>query len=249
MSRLVHDPTPRPVILREAHPSIKPDKVRRCTLLQGDVIDRLRELPAESVHCCITSPPYFGLRCYGVDGQIGQEETPQEHIRVIVQVFEEVRRVLRKDGTLWLNYGDCYATSANGRSAADVKALGGDDRTFRDKPYSTVGNGFKPKDLMMMPHRIAIALQEAGWWVRSDIVWSKPNPMPESIADRPTKSHSMFSCWPVPSGTTTTPRQSASPQPRRVRNYLPSAHAPMLATPDTSMTAAARRMDMTNRRK
>jgi DNA modification methylase len=106
-----------------------------------------------------------------------------------VAVLREVRRIMRKDATLWLNYGDCYATSVNGRSAADTKAAGNDDRTFRDKPFSTVGGVLKPKDLCMIPHRMAIALQEDGWWVRMDNVWAKPNPMPESITDRPTKSH------------------------------------------------------------
>ena len=189
-------------------------------IINADVMDGLRQLPDESVHCVVTSPPYWGLRDYGVDGQIGLEATLGEHISRMVEVFREVRRVMRKDATLWLNYGDCYATSVNGRSAADTKAVGNDDRTFRDKPFSTVGpiiargegdakrasegkesyrpgseyrvcaGGYlKPKDLCMMPHRLAIALQEDGWWVRCDIVWAKPNPMPESIKDRPTKAH------------------------------------------------------------
>jgi len=158
-------------------------------ILNGDCRDVLKTLPDESVHCVVTSPPYWGLRNYGVAHQIGLESTLDEHIEVIVGVFREVRRVLRKDGTCWMNYGDCYATAPNGRSAADCKAKGGDDRTFRDKPFSTVGGLLKPKDLCMMPHRIAIALQADGWWVRSDIVWSKPNPMPSSVVDRPTTSH------------------------------------------------------------
>lgn len=158
-------------------------------IINADVMEGLRQLPDESVHCVVTSPPYWGLRDYGVDGQIGMEPTLALHIAKMVEVFREVRRVLRKDGTLWLNYGDCYATSINGRSAADTKAAGNDDRTFRDKPFSTIGGVLKAKDLCMIPHRLAIALQEDGWWVRSDIVWSKPNPMPESVTDRPTKSH------------------------------------------------------------
>ncbi len=182
----------------------------------------LRTLPAESVHCVVTSPPYWGLRDYGVAGQLGLEPTLGEHIEAMVAVFREVRRVLRADGTCWLNYGDCYATAPNGRSAADTKAAGNDDRTFRDKPFSTVGpiyaqdrpstvtRGFnsgskqnaqppsgrimaggtlKPKDLCMIPNRLAIALQDDGWWVRSEIVWHKPNPMPESITDRPAVAH------------------------------------------------------------
>lgn len=183
-------------------------------ILIGDVIERLKELPDESVHCVVTSPPYWGLRDYGVDGQIGLEPTLGEHIAIMVKVFSEVRRVLRKDGTLWLNYGDCYATSPNSKSAAAYKADKSDDRTFRDKPFSTVGPihppsssdpfrrdtgrrggglnsspGLKPKDLCMVPNRLAIALQEDGWWVRSEIIWAKPNPMPESITDRPATSH------------------------------------------------------------
>jgi DNA modification methylase len=104
-------------------------------------------------------------------------------------VFAEVRRVLRKDGTLWLNYGDSYAAAQNGRSARDTKIYGHDNRTFRDKPFSTITDGLKPKDLCGMPWRVAFALQADGWWLRSDIIWSKSNPMPESITDRPTKAH------------------------------------------------------------
>jgi DNA modification methylase len=184
-------------------------------ILIGDVRARLKELPDESVHCVITSPPYWGLRDYGVAGQLGLEPTLGEHLDVMVNgVFAEVWRVLRKDGTCWVNYGDCYATTPNGRSAAATKAAGNDDRTFRDKPFSTIGPiyapdsadpfrrdkgrrggglnsspGLKPKDLCMIPNRFAIAMQDAGWWVRSEIIWHKPNPMPESIKDRPGSSH------------------------------------------------------------
>jgi len=129
-------------------------------IINADVMDGLRQLPDDSVHCVVTSPPYWGLRDYGVDGQIGLEPTMGEHIDRMVEVFREVRRVLRPDGTLWLNYGDCYATSPNGRSASDTKAANNDDRTFRDKPFSTIGGVLKPKDLCMIPNRIAIALQE-----------------------------------------------------------------------------------------
>jgi DNA modification methylase len=161
----------------------------RISILVGDVRDRLRELSDDHFDCVVTSPPYWGLRDYGVSGQIGLESSLGEHINVMVDVFREVRRVLKPTGTLWLNYGDCYATSPNGRSAAETKALGDDDRTFRDKPFSTIGGVLKPKDLCMLPNRIAIALQESGWWVRSEIIWHKPNPMPESTRDRPTTSH------------------------------------------------------------
>lgn len=159
-------------------------------ILLGDVREQLAALPADSVDCCVTSPPYWGLRDYGVEGQIGMEPTLAEHMAVMVDVFEQVRRVLKPTGTLWLNYGDCYATAPNGRSAADAKAASGDDRTFRDKPFSTVGGTLKPKDLCMLPNRLAIALQDAGWWVRSEIIWGKPNAMPDSSgAYRPSTAH------------------------------------------------------------
>jgi DNA modification methylase len=160
------------------------------TILTGDAIEVLRGLPSDSLDCCITSPPYWGLRDYGVAGQIGLEPTLAEHLAVIVAIFEEVRRVLKPTGTCWINYGDCYATSPNGSSAADTKVAGGDDRTFRDKPFSTIQGSLKPKDLCMLPNRLAIALQDAGWWVRSEIIWGKPNAMPDSSGVyRPSVSH------------------------------------------------------------
>ena len=252
------------------------------SILRGDCREVLRSLPSESVHCVVTSPPYWGLRDYGtarweggdgdcdhiertaaachisstlgpnkdglkpnnaafralerqfsekcskcgarrIDNQMGMERSLGDHVDGMAEVFREVRRVLRSDGTLWLNYGDSYAANMNGRSAADIKALGIDDRTFRDKPFSTVGpilkdnidisrsrpgatgnqgniasaNGYrisaggylKPKDLCGIPWRVAFALQADGWWLRQDIIWSKPNPMPESVTDRCTKAH------------------------------------------------------------
>jgi len=162
----------------------------RVTLHIGDVRAKLRDLPADYFDCVVTSPPYWGLRDYGVAGQIGLEPTLGEHLAVMVDVFNEVRRVMKPSATLWLNYGDCYATSPNGRSAADTKAAGNDDRTFRDKPFSTVGGLLKAKDLCMIPNRLAIALQEAGWWVRSEIIWGKTNPMPDSSGNyRPSTAH------------------------------------------------------------
>ena len=217
-------------------------------IITGDCLTSLHTLPDASFDCVVTSPPYWGLRSYIADGnplkryEIGLEPSLGEHLDVLVEIFREVRRVLKTHGTLWLNYGDCYAAKPNGKSAAEYKAEGDDDRTRRDKPFSTVGpidrgkrtsprwgggnapngpvydpqssiggqrgdpkraavgagitNGrvtaggyFKPKDLCMVANRLAIALQEDGWWVRSEIVWHKPNPMPESVYDRPTTAH------------------------------------------------------------
>src|ERR1700678_2282478 len=217
-------------------------------IITGDCLTSLHTLPDASFDCVVTSPPYWGLRSYIADGnplkryEIGLEPSLGEHLDVLVEIFREVRRVLKTHGTLWLNYGDCYAAKPNGKSAAEYKAEGDDDRTHRDKPFSTVGpidrgkrtsprwgggnapngpvydpqssiggqrgdpkraavgagitNGrgtagryLKTKDLCMVANRLAIALQEDGWWVRSEIVWHKPNPMPESVYDRPTTAH------------------------------------------------------------
>ena len=156
----------------------------RHTILNGDVIACLRSLPDACVQCVVTSPPYWGLRDYGVEGQIGLEPTPEEHVEKMVEVFREVKRVLRDDGTLWLNYGDCYA--ASGRKDEN----GCSNRSeFPEIPGRSPSGPLKPKDLVGMPWRIAFALQADGWYLRSDIIWSKPNPMPESVRDRPTKSH------------------------------------------------------------
>jgi DNA modification methylase len=142
----------------------------------------------QSVHMIMTSPPYWALRDYGLNGAgIGLEATLDEYLEHMRAVGWEMWRVLRDDGTLWLNMGDVFATSVNGRKAADIVD---DDRTFRDKPLDTAkASGLKPKDLVGLPWRVAFALQEDGWYLRSDIIWAKPNPMPESVTDRPTKSH------------------------------------------------------------
>ena len=158
-------------------------------ILQGNVHSQLNKIKDESIDCVVTSPPYWGLRDYGVDGQLGLEPTYQEHIINLVNIFKIIKKKLKKSGTVWINYGDSYAAQVNGRSAAKVKSLGKDDRKFCDKPFSTIQGVLKSKDLTMMPNRIAIALQEDGWWVRSEIIWHKPNPMPESAKDRPTQSH------------------------------------------------------------
>lgn len=162
----------------------------RIKIMVGDCLDVMASMPSDSVDCVVTSPPYWGLRDYGVEGQMGLEPTLAEHLSVMILVFNEVRRVLKPTGTCWINYGDCYASTPNGKSAADYKAEGTDDRTFRDKPFSTIGGSIKPKDLLMIPNRLAIALQDAGWWVRSEIVWGKSNPMPDSSgAYRPSAAH------------------------------------------------------------
>ena len=159
------------------------------TILVGDSLKILRTLESNSIHCVVTSPPYWGLRDYGVDGQMGLEKTPTEFISNMVTLFEEVRRVLRPDGTCFINMGDSYATSG-GAPTTDLAPGVPSSWTNRAQDFRTKPTGkLKPKDLCMMPHRLAIALQDAGWWVRQDIVWNKPNPMPESVRDRCTKSH------------------------------------------------------------
>ena len=155
-------------------------------IINADVMAGLAQVPDESVQCVVTSPPYWSLRDYGVDGQIGLEPTLDSHIEKLVAVFREVRRVMRKDGTLWLNYGDFYAATCNGRLA---KYVVNDDRSFVDKPMNNIHGHFKPKDLIPASWMLAIALQKDGWWLRSPIIWSKTNPMPDSTKDRPGVSH------------------------------------------------------------
>ncbi len=156
------------------------------TIRQGDCREVLRTLPDESVHCCVTSPPYFGLRDYGHAGQIGLEATPDAFVAEMVAVFREVRRVLRDDGTLWLNLGDSYSghNLPGWRPGNETKNKGSSNK-------NGVGYiaGLKPKDLIGIPWRVAFALQADGWYLRQDIIWSKPNPMPESVTDRCTKAH------------------------------------------------------------
>jgi site-specific DNA-methyltransferase (adenine-specific) len=160
-------------------------------IYEGDCIESMRGLPDQSVHTCVTSPPYFGLRDYGHDGQIGLEPTPEEYVRKMVEVFREVRRVLRDDGTLWLNLGDSYARQG-GKVSEQSRHWDGRERD-PGAMHSTrhVDNmpGFKPKDLIGIPWRVAFALQADGWYLRQDIIWHKPNPMPESVRDRCTKAH------------------------------------------------------------
>jgi len=154
----------------------------------GDCLEGMRGMAAGAVQTCVTSPPYFGLRDYGHDGQIGLEQTPGEFVAKLVEVFREVRRVLRNDGTLWLNLGDSYANdgkwggSSGGKHASGLHGATGIGR-------GKVSTGLKPKDLVGIPWRVAFALQEDGWFLRQDIIWAKPNPMPESVTDRCTKAH------------------------------------------------------------
>lgn len=162
------------------------------TILCGDVLEKIKEIPDNYVNCVVTSPPYYGLRNYGIDGQIGLEQTPEEYVNKMVEVFREVRRVLASDGVCWLNLGDSYYNYRPGRGQALNKQTF--SKTSQDLPQECArrGNklvGFKEKDLLMIPARCAIALQADGWTLRSDIIWNKPNPMPESVFDRPTKSY------------------------------------------------------------
>lgn len=181
----------------------------RATLYCGDALAILQTLPEESVQCVVTSPPYWGLRDYGMPGQLGLEATPEVFVAAMVGAFAAVWRVLRNDGTLWLNMGDCYAaakgdglrsgaTANKGNAGADF--AGAPNRQLvRGKRMERGGGrwgggnnsspGLKAKDLVGLPWRLAFALQADGWWLRSDIIWSKPNPMPESVTDRPTKAH------------------------------------------------------------
>lgn len=158
------------------------------TIHQGDCLARLREMADQSIQMCVTSPPYFGLRDYGVDGQLGLEPTPDEYVAAMVAVFREVRRVMADDGTLWLNIGDSYATgskwggSTSGKASAGLHGAGGGGR---GRTYP----GLPDKNLIGIPWRLAFALQADGWILRQDIIWHKPNPMPESVTDRCTKAH------------------------------------------------------------
>lgn len=153
-------------------------------VFQGDCIESLKSLDDESVNCCVTSPPYWGLRDYGEADQLGLEETPGEYVANMVKVFSEVKRVLTKDGTLWLNLGDSYAGNCS-RTSTGRQGMG----DAREGIYVKGGEGLKSKDLVGIPWRVAFALQADGWYLRQDIIWHKPNPMPESVTDRCTKAH------------------------------------------------------------
>jgi DNA modification methylase len=184
-----------PAIQQSNRPSIHPP----LRILTGDALTHLRALPSESVQCCVSSPPYWGLRDYGVAGQLGLERTPEEFVAKLVAIYEEVRRVLRHDGTCWVNLGDSYASAPAGcdgvSKSSGLNGAKGETK-YRETLKQSVGGkrstlapGLKPKDLVGIPWRVAFALQAAGWYLRADIIWHKPNPMPESVTDRPTKAH------------------------------------------------------------
>ncbi len=159
-------------------------------IYQGDALTVLKTIPDESVDCCVTSPPYYGLRDYGVSGQIGLESTPEQYIEKLTEVFSEVKRVLKPHGTAWINIGDSYAGS--GRGKGDVNKKGRQPKVSHigdkfDKPQNI--EGYKNKDLIGVPYMLAFALRADGWYLRQAIIWHKPNPMPESVKDRCTKSY------------------------------------------------------------
>jgi len=157
-------------------------------LYHGDALETLKQMEDESINCCVTSPPYWGLRDYGVEGQIGLEKTPEEYVSKMVEILREVKRVLRDDGTLWLNLGDSYAMKfggGKGRKSGTTKAAVDEI----EKPPREIPSDLKPKDLVGIPWMVAFALRADGWYLRQDIIWHKPNAMPESVTDRPTRAH------------------------------------------------------------
>lgn len=169
-------------------------------IVAGDALSVLRRISDNYIDCCVTSPPYYGLRDYGIEGQLGLEETPQEYIDRLVLIFREVRRTLRPDGTLWINIGDSYSsTGGKAQPHRDAKGGIGKKGTRGEQGYAasaggflrphSIGNGIKKKDLLAIPWTLALALREDGWYLRQDIIWNKPNAMPESVKDRCTKSH------------------------------------------------------------
>lgn len=165
-----------------------PDPSRTMTaVLLGDVRETLKQIPDESIQCVVTSPPYYGLRNYNVDGQIGLEPTPDDYVAEMVAVFREVRRVLREDGSCWLNLGDSYARGFGGGSPGTKSAT--NVGSFQERKTGKVPDGFKSKDLLGIPWMVAFALRADGWYLRSAIIWHKPNPMTESVKDRPTSAY------------------------------------------------------------
>lgn len=160
----------------------------------GDSLEILKAMPSESINCCITSPPYYGLRDYGVQGQIGNENSPQRYVERLTEVFTEVFRVLKSDGTLWLNIADSYAGSGKGRNKDGQACIGSSisrdiNSKFGGRLYKSSTTTAKPKDLFGIPWLVALALRDSGWYLRQDIIWAKGNPMPESVKDRCTRAH------------------------------------------------------------
>jgi len=160
--------------------------MNKAEILVGHAVSSLKGLPDGGVRTCVTSPPYWGLRDYGNDDQIGLEASPSEFVESLCQVFDEVWRVLADDGTVWVNLGDSYAGASLSRASNNGRAGYGNPR---EGTFSRLGDGLKHKDLVGIPWRFAFAMQERGWYLRQDIIWAKPNPMPESVTDRCTKSH------------------------------------------------------------
>lgn len=163
-----------------------PDKfyIAESSIFEGDALNVLSRLPSDCVQCVVTSPPYWGLRDYGIEGQIGLEETLAQYINRLVSIFSEVKRILKPEGTLWLNIGDGYTSGNRGWRAPDKKNQA---RAMSVRPETP--EGLKPKDLLGIPWRLAFALQDDGWFLRTDIIWHKPNAMPESVKDRPNRDH------------------------------------------------------------
>lgn len=158
-------------------------------ILVGDVREKLRELPDGTVQCVVTSPPYWGLRNYGVDGQIGLESSPEEYVETLVGIFRDVRRILKDNGTLWLNLGDSYNGYMANQRASSISANNQHARPVFESGHGRRTKTLKQKNLVGIPWRVALALQADGWYLRCDIIWAKPNHMPESVKDRPTRSH------------------------------------------------------------
>lgn len=159
--------------------------IKKNTIINGNSLEVLKSLPDNSIDCCVTSPPYYALRDYGCDGQIGLEETPEKYIERLCDVFCEVRRILTPEGTLWVNIGDSYNGNKVGNTEIVKNKRVSESNDFHKKLWS----GAKPKDLIGIPFMLAFALRSQGWYLRQDIIWCKPNPMPESVTDRCTKSH------------------------------------------------------------
>ena len=159
--------------------------IEKNTIINGNSLEVLKSLPDNSIDCCVTSPPYYALRDYGCDGQIGLEETPEKYIERLCEVFSEVRRVLTPQGTLWLNIGDSY----NGNKVGNTEVVKNKKVSESNDFHKKLWGGAKPKDLIGIPWMLAFSLRSQGWYLRQDIIWQKPNPMPESVTDRCTKSH------------------------------------------------------------